>query len=439
MPESLKVLIVEDDPSVLLGCVQAFELEGMPVEGVPTAEVALARIEPGFAGVVISDIRLPGMDGMALLRTLKQRDASLPILLITGHGDISLAVQAMKDGAYDFIEKPFSPERLVEVTRRALEQRRLSLEVSQLRRQLHSKRSIETRLIGCSPAIERVRAMIADLADTSANVLIHGETGSGKELVARCLHEASTRANRPFVALNCGGLTESLFESEVFGHEAYAFTGAKKRRIGKIEYAEGGTLFFDEIESMPLPQQVKLLRVLQERTLERLGSNTPIPIDCRIVAATKSDLKQLGENGAFRSDLYYRLNVVSIELPPLRERREDIPLLFEYFLLQAQLRYDRTPPQLAPEEQALLLSHDWPGNVRELRNVAERFALGIKSPLLPEEPSSNVLSLAQRVEDFERVLIAEAMRRHDGNLSRASEALNMPKTTLFDKIKKYRL
>jgi len=439
MPEPLKVLIVEDDPSVLLGCVQAFELEGMPVEGVPTAEAALERIAPGFPGVVISDIRLPGMDGMALLKALKQRDLSLPVLLITGHGDISLAVQAMKDGAYDFIEKPFSPERLVEVTRRALEQRRLSLEVTQLRRQLHNKLSIETRLIGCSPAIERIRVMIADLADTSANVLIHGETGSGKELVARCLHEASKRANRPFVALNCGGLTESLFESEVFGHEAYAFTGAKKRRIGKIEYAEGGTLFFDEIESMPLPQQVKLLRVLQERTLERLGSNTPIPIDCRIVAATKSDLKQLGESGAFRSDLYYRLNVVSLELPPLRERREDIPLLFEYFLLQAQLRYDRTPPQLDPEDQALLLSHDWPGNVRELRNVAERFALGIKSPLLPEEPSSSVPSLAQRVEDFERVLIAEAMRRHEGNLSRASEALNMPKTTLFDKIKKYRL
>ena len=250
MPEPLKVLIVEDDPSVLLGCVQAFELEGMPVEGVPTAEAALERIAPGFPGVVISDIRLPGMDGMALLKALKQRDLSLPVLLITGHGDISLAVQAMKDGAYDFIEKPFSPERLVEVTRRALEQRRLSLEVTQLRRQLHNKLSIETRLIGCSPAIERIRVMIADLADTSANVLIHGETGSGKELVARCLHEASKRANRPFVALNCGGLTESLFESEVFGHEAYAFTGAKKRRIGKIEYAEGGTLFFDEIESM---------------------------------------------------------------------------------------------------------------------------------------------------------------------------------------------
>lgn len=439
MSEPMTILLVEDDPSVLLGCMQAFELENMPVEGVASAEAALTRVEPGFAGIVISDIRLPGSDGMALLRQLKQRDAALPVLLITGHGDIALAVEAMKAGAYDFIEKPFSPERLVEVARRALEQRRLSLEVSNLRRQLQTRFSLEARLIGRSPAIARVRELIADLADTSANVLIHGETGSGKELVARCLHEASTRNDRPFVALNCGGLTESLFESEVFGHEAYAFTGAKKRRIGKIEYADGGTLFFDEIESMPLPQQVKLLRVLQERTLERLGSNTPIPIDCRIVAATKADLKTLGDAGEFRSDLYYRLNVVSIELPPLRERREDIPLLFEHFLLQAAARYDRTPPTLSAEEQALLLGHDWPGNVRELRNVAERFALGIKNPLLPEATTTDTPSLAQSVEDFERVLIAEAMRRCEGNLSRASEALKMPKTTLFDKIRKYRL
>jgi DNA-binding NtrC family response regulator len=439
MSDGLTVLIVEDDPTVLLGCMQAFELEGIPVQGVGSAEAADEQVRPGFAGVVISDIRLPGRDGMALLKTLKQRDPTLPVILITGHGDVSLAVQAMKSGAYDFIEKPFSPERLVEVTQRALEQRRLALEVSSLRRRLESKFTLETMMIGRSSAIVRLRALIADLADTSANVLIHGETGSGKELVARCLHEASTRHKKPFVALNCGGMAETLFETEVFGHEAHAFTGAQKRRIGKIEYAAGGTLFFDEIESMPIGQQVKLLRVLQERTLERLGSNTPIEITCRIVAATKSDLKVMSDAGQFRSDLYYRLNVVSLELPPLRERREDIPLLFEHFLLQAAARYDRTPPTLGPEDQASLLGHDWPGNVRELRNVAERFALGIKSPLLPDAPGSGALTLAQSVDAFERVVIAEALRRHDGNLTRASEALKTPKTTLFDKIKKYQL
>jgi DNA-binding NtrC family response regulator len=437
--EPLSVLVIEDDPAVRLGCMQALELEGIPVSGVASAEEAQTLIHPGFAGIVVSDVRLPGSSGMELLRLLRKNDPALPVLLITGHGEVTMAVQAMKDGAYDFIEKPFSPERLIDAARRALEQRRLHLEVAELRARLQTRIALEARLIGRSPAIERLREMVADLADTSASILIHGETGTGKELVARCLHEASHRHGDPFVALNCGGLSESLFESEVFGHEAHAFTGANKRRIGKIEFANNGTLFFDEIESMPMPQQVKLLRVLQERTVERLGSNTPIPVNCRILAATKSDLKAMGDSGSFRSDLYYRLNVVTLELPPLRERREDIPLLFEHFLLQAAARYNRTAPVLEPDEQALLLRHDWPGNVRELRNVAERFALGIRQPLLPEVPASDTLSLARSVEDFERILIAEAMRRHDGNLSRASEALKIAKTTLFDKIRKYQL
>jgi DNA-binding NtrC family response regulator len=438
MSDGLSVLIVEDDPSVLLGCIQAFELEGIQAQGVASAEAALERILPDFAGVVVSDIRLPGIDGLALLNRLKQCDNSLPVILITGHGDVSLAVRAMQAGAYDFIEKPFSPQRLVDVTRHALEQRRLALEVNALRQQLHNKVTLESRLIGHSPAIAQVRKLIADLADTSANVLVHGETGTGKELVARCLHEASSRHAHPFVALNCGGLTESLFESELFGHEAHAFTGARQQRIGKIEFAAKGTLFFDEIESMPLPQQVKLLRVLQERTLERLGSNTPIAIDCRMIAATKSDLKLLSDAGDFRSDLYYRLNVVSLELPPLRERREDIPMLFEHFLLQAAARYDRVVPTLDTAEQSALLSHDWPGNVRELRNIAERYALGIRNPLA-QSSGESTLSLAQNVEAFERVVIADALRRNDGSLSRASVELKTAKTTLFDKIKKHRL
>jgi DNA-binding NtrC family response regulator len=438
MPDGLTVLIVEDDPNVRLGCEQALALEGFATRSVGSAEEARALIEPGFAGIVVSDIRLPGRDGMTLLKEVKALDAALPVILITGHGDVTLAVQAMKAGAYDFIEKPFSPERLVEVAARALEQRRLSLEVVDLRRQLESKNSLESLLIGRSSAIERLRSLIADLADTSASVLIHGETGTGKELVARCLHEVSSRKNHHFVALNCGGMAESLFESEIFGHEAHAFTGASKRRIGKIEYANGGTLLLDEIETMPLPLQIKLLRVLQERTLERLGSNTPIAVDCRVIAATKSDLKALSDEGRFRSDLYYRLNVVALELPALRERREDIPLLFEHFLLQASARFNRETPVLEPHEQAALLSHDWPGNVRELRNVAERFALGIRTPLAGGA-AGGPLPLADAVEAFERALIAEELRRQNGNLSRASEALKIAKTTLFDKVKKYGL
>jgi two-component system response regulator AauR len=440
MNEPLSVLIVEDDPHVLLGCQQALALEDIVSEGVGSAEEALQRIGTDFAGIVISDIRLPGIDGLQLLTRLKQRDPSLPVLLITGHGDIGMAVQAMRDGAYDFMEKPFSPERLVEACRRALEQRGLAREVSTLRRQLAGRQALEQRIIGHSPAMEKLRELIENVADTAANVLIEGETGTGKELIARCLHDFSRRQAKPFVALNCGGLPENLFESEIFGHEAHAFTGASKRRIGKIEHANGGTLFLDEVESMPLNLQIKLLRVLQEHSLERLGSNQSVAVDCRVIAATKADLEQQGKAGQFRSDLYYRLNVVTLALPPLRERREDIALLFEHFLQLAALRFDRAVPELDRQTRASLLAHDWPGNVRELRNVAERFALGL--PVFKHSgaaPDGHEPGFAEAVEAFERNLLSDALTRHAGNLSQASQALGLAKTTLFDKVKKYGL
>lgn len=440
MTSPLTVLIVEDDPHVLLGCQQALALEDIPCEGVGSAEQALERVGDDFAGIVISDIRLPGIDGLELLTRLKARDHSLPVVLITGHGDVSMAVNAMRDGAYDFMEKPFSPERLVDVARRALEQRGLSREVWSLRRQLAERDSLEGRIIGRSPAMQDLRALIANVADTSANVLIEGETGTGKELVARCLHDFSRRKSKPFVALNCGGLPENLFESEIFGHEANAFTGAGKRRIGKIEHAHQGTLFLDEVESMPINLQIKLLRVLQERTLERLGSNQSVEVDCRVIAATKSDLAAMGKSGQFRSDLYYRLNVVTLELPPLRERREDILQLFEHFLQQSSLRFDRELPALDPHTLSALMSHDWPGNVRELRNVAERYALGLPAfKKSSGESTAQALSFSEAVEAFERNLLGEALQRSGGNLSQASQELGMAKTTLFDKVKKYGL
>ena len=439
MNNELTVLIVEDDPHVLLGCQQALALDDVQSQGVSSAEQALALVGDNFPGIVISDIRLPGIDGLELLKRLKARDHSLPVVLITGHGDISMAVGAMRDGAYDFMEKPFSPERLVDAARRALEQRGLAREVWSLRRQLAERESLEGRIIGRSPAMQQLRELIANVADTSANVLIEGETGTGKELVARCLHDFSRRQPKQFVALNCGGLPENLFESEIFGHEANAFTGAGKRRIGKIEHADGGTLFLDEVESMPLNLQIKLLRVLQERTLERLGSNQSIDVDCRVIAATKSDLDQLSKASQFRSDLYYRLNVVTLELPPLRERREDILQLFEYFLQQSSLRFDRAPPELDNQTLSSLMSHDWPGNVRELRNVAERFALGLPAF---KKAGSNVaqgLGFSEAVEAFERNLLSDALQRSGGNLTQASQELGMAKTTLFDKVKKYGL
>jgi len=438
----LTVLIVEDDADVRLGCEQALRLEGIATHAVGSAEAALREVDAGYAGIVVSDIHLPGSDGMALLRQLIARDAALPVIMITGHGDITLAVQAMKQGAYDFLEKPFSPERLVATCRRALEKRRLALEVADLRARLAGRETLAARLIGHSPAIERLRQMITSLGDTAANVLIHGETGTGKELVARCLHESSARRARHFVPINCGGLPEQLFESEIFGHEAGAFTGAAKRRIGKIEHAEGGTLFLDEIESMPMQMQIKLLRVLQERVVERLGSNQPVQVNTRVVAATKADLRALADAGQFRADLYYRLNVVTLELPPLRERREDIPLLFEHFVAQAALRFERDAVPATPAELAALVAYPWPGNVRELRNLAERHVLGLgcrPGEAAHDSAPPAALPLAQAVEQFERALIADALRRNDGNLTRAGETLGIAKTTLFDKVRKYGL
>ncbi|HVI51969.1 MAG TPA: sigma-54 dependent transcriptional regulator [Candidatus Sulfotelmatobacter sp.] len=441
MPESLKVLIVEDDPDVLLGCIQALQLEGIAAEGAGSAEAARKQLSADFPGVVVSDIRLPKSDGMTLLRDILAVDADLPVVLITGHGDVSLAVQAMKDGAHDFLEKPFPPDYLVEVVRRALEKRRLTLEVRELRARLGSRQAIEARIIGQSQVIETVRRMVTDLGASAADVLIHGETGTGKELVARCLHEASPRRKGNFVAINCGGLPETLFESEIFGHEAGAFTGAGKRRVGKIEYANGGTLFLDEIEAMPLAMQIKLLRVLQERSIERLGSNSAVPVDCRVVAATKVDLLELAAEGKFRADLYYRLSVVTLPLPPLRDRREDVPLLFEHFALQAAARHERPAPAPDAERMRRMMAYDWPGNVRELRNVSDRCVLGIERgfPPFAEPRSAEHLPLAQAVESFERSLIADALRRNGGSLARTAEDLRTPKTTLHDKLKKFGL
>lgn len=441
MTETLQVLLVEDDPDVRLGCEQALQLEDIAASGLDSAEKALGCITRDFPGVVVSDIRLPGMDGMALLKELRSIDPDLPVVLITGHGDVSLAVQAMKDGAHDFIEKPFSPEYLVAVVRRALDKRRLTLEVRQLRARLNNRDQLEAKLLGDSPAMTRVRQLVTDLGNSAADILIQGETGTGKELVARCLHEAGPSRTGHFVAINCGGLPETLFESEIFGHEAGAYTGAGKRRVGKIEYASGGTLLLDEIESMPLNMQIKLLRVLQERSLERLGSNTLVPVNCRVIAATKVDLKALSDQGRFRADLYFRLNVATLHLPPLRERREDIPLMFEHFLLQAAGRHQRQVPVTEPPRQGQLMAYDWPGNVRELRNVADRSVLGIELgfPPFASEASATPRPLADTVEAFESALIAQALKRNAGSLARTAEALGMAKTTLHDKIRKYRL
>ena len=433
----LEVLFVEDDPAVRLGSTQALQLAGLRVTGFGSAEQVLPRVVPGFAGVLVTDVRLPGMDGLALLSRALQIDPTLPVILVTGHGDISMAVQAMRLGAYDFLEKPFSPDQLTEVVQRALEKRALSLEVDQLRRKLAGYESIEARLIGRSSAMQRLRRLVLDVASSDADVLILGETGTGKELVARCLHDCGRRREGNFAAINCGGMPEALFESEMFGHEAGAFTGAARRRIGKIEHARGGTLFLDEIETMPMNLQVKMLRALQERQFERLGSNELRPMDSRVVAATKADLLQAAQAQKFRDDLYYRLSVVVLHLPPLRERREDIPLLFTHFAMQAALRHGREQPAVAPRHLQALMAHAWPGNVRELRNIADRFVLGLWDGeegfrSLAQEPRS----LDEQMAQFERYLIREALEACNGSAAAAAERLGVPRKTLYDKMRR---
>ena len=439
MKPKVSVLLVEDDPNVRLGCEQAMQLAGIEVVAVASAEEAQRLVKADYPGIVVTDIRLPGMDGMALLRWVNQLDPNLPVIIITGHGDVTLAVEAMRSGAYDFMQKPFSTSDLVDVVRRALDKRQLVLEVEALRRRLDHRDDLEARLIGRSPQMAKVRQLILDVANAAVDVLIFGETGTGKEMVARCLHDLSGAKQENYVALNCGGMADSLLDSELFGHESGAFTGAQKRRIGKVEYASGGTLFLDEVESMPMPMQIKLLRVLQERVIERLGSNQLIPVCCRVIAASKEDLKLLSDQGRFRADLYYRLNVVRIELPSLRERREDIPALYDEFLLQAAKRYNRPPPVLTSEHLRRLMALDWPGNIRELRNAADCHALGIGRDAVALGGSSEPRSLTEAVETYERLLIADEFARQSGNVARTSEVLKVARTTLHDKLKKYGL
>lgn len=429
------VLVIEDDEDVRVGCLQALTLEGLKARGFESVEDLPREMMRDFGGVVVSDIRLPGMDGMSFLVKLMENDPDLPVIMITGHGDVATAVQAMRDGAYDFIQKPFASQQLVSVVQRALEKRHLAMEVRRLRRQLAAISDIEGRIVGRSAAIVELRDLVQDVAALPTDVMILGETGTGKELIAKCLHDLSGRSG-PFVALNCGGLPETLFESEIFGHEAGAFSGAAKQRIGKIEYANGGTLFLDEIESMPMAMQVKFLRVLQERVVERLGSNKVIPVDFRVIAATKADLLQLSDEGKFRSDLHFRLNVITVDLPPLRNRREDIPMLFDYFVHQAALRLNRQPPLIKDQVVRELMAHQWPGNVRELRNQAERFVLGLKTAP-GHDMASGPVPLGAAVESFERGLIMEELKRNNGNISKTAETMLIAKTTLFDKIKKY--
>ncbi len=439
-----KVILVDDEPMICLAAEQALTLAGFEVHCFSSAdELCKETLKQDWPGIIISDVKMPGMDGVELLSHLQKQDKDLPVILITGHGDIELAVSCIQQGAYDFLEKPFASEQLVDVVRRAMDKRNLVLDNRALRIQLLEKDS-DCLLIGESAAMQGLKSSLQTIAETNADVLIYGETGTGKDLVARCIHALSNQRSGHFVAINCGAMPEAIFENELYGHVRGAFTGANKNRVGKFEYANHGTFLLDEIESMPIDLQVKLLRVIQERTVEKLGSNKSIALDIRIIATTKDDLLQASVRGTFREDLYYRLNVVTLQLPTLHERSEDIPELFRHFYINATTRLKREPETLSEAFLKGLKLYHWPGNVRELRNHAERIAMGFSSEpwdagLLSPVTQNEDKRLLSHLDKYEKYLLIQELTRQGGNITQTYTTLGISRKTLYDKMQKYQL
>jgi two-component system C4-dicarboxylate transport response regulator DctD len=438
IPAAIEVAFVDDDPDLRDANAQALRLAGFTAVPLGCAQAALDRMSLDYAGVVVTDVRMPVMDGIELFRRLRALDPDIPVIVISGHADIAMAVEAMSEGAYDFIAKPYSTDRLVETLRRAIEKRALVLENRKLRA-LAAAPDEETALLGEAPTIVRLRQTIRDLADIDVDVLVLGETGTGKEVVANLLHRLGRRRSKPFVALNCGALPDSVIESELFGYEVGAFTGAQKKRIGRIEHSSGGTLFLDELDSMPLSAQVKLLRVLETREIAPLGSNELRRVDLRVVAATKLDLGDPAQRGAFRADLYHRLNVVTLRIPPLRERRRDVPLLFAQFLARAAQKFGREVPVLDRSVERHLVENGWTGNVRELVHFAERVALGVAGdvPMAQVRDDLAAASLPERLNAIEANLIREALEVSRGDVRATLEALGIPRKTFYDKLARH--
>jgi len=427
----LQILLVDDDDGLRTALVQTFELAGLEVEAHADPRTALTRLSADFPGILVTDIRMPGMTGTELFHRAAAIDSEIPVLLMTGHGDVAMAVAMLKDGAFDFIAKPFAPEQLVASANRALELRRLVLENRRLR-QLAEDADHASPLIGQSPAIERLRATIRQVAPAEVDVLVEGETGTGKELVARLLHRASARRARPFVAIDCAALPDAVAEEELFGLGPSA---GRRGQEGRIIAADRGTLFLDEIDSMSPALQGKLLRVVEEREV-RGGGEGPRVVDLRIVAAAKTDLAEAVAAGRFRADLLYRLDAVRLRVPPLRERRGDVPLLFAAFLREAAERFGRPVPSIDAGISARLDTHDWPGNVRELRNYAQRVTLGLadQAATAPEmEP------LPLRVERFEGDVIRTVLEEVQGDVRSALERLGIPRKTFYDKVARHGL
>jgi two-component system nitrogen regulation response regulator GlnG len=464
-----RILVVDDEESVRWALNKALERAAYRVTLAADGPGGQAAADEPDVDLVLLDVRLPGRDGLEVLRRIRQRRPDLPVIMMTAYGTLQVAVEAMKQGAYDYIGKPFDMDEVLLVVERALEAQALAREVSQLRRTVEERVDLGG-IVGGSPAMQQIYKAVGKVAGTELTVLLRGESGTGKELVARAVHENSRRKGRPFVPVNCAAIPRELLESELFGHERGAFTGAVSARRGRFEQAEGGTVFLDEIGDMDLSLQTKLLRVLQERRIERLGGEGSIPVDVRIVAATNQDLEAAVARRAFREDLFYRLNVVTIHLPPLRDRREDIPALVTHFLAAFDREQKVAPRIFSPEAMESMQTYDWPGNVRELENVVKRSAALSTTPLIMRDQLPDAIRSAAGAsraalpsEDFpvewlqaemtrlsgkmdgrlhghfvarlERPLLELVLRQTGGNQVKAAELLGINRNTLRKRIK----
>jgi len=442
--QDVSILVVDDEFSVRDSLYNWFKTEGYGADTAENGMEALRKLQEKPSDIVLLDIKMPGMDGMELQKHIKKIDSTIILIIITAYATVDTAVEAMKEGAYDYLSKPIDPDKLSILIRNAVNQRRLMAENLQLRQKVEEL-SLQDEIVGESPQIKKILEMIDTVAKTDATVMIRGESGTGKELVAQAIHSKSNRRYFPIISINCGAFPEGLLESELFGHEKGAFTGAQYKRKGKLEMANGGTIFFDEIGNITMKMQMDLLRVIENKQFTPLGSNKVVNVDFRVIAATNSDLEKKVAEKEFREDLYYRLNVFSIQVPSLRERPADIALIARYFLEKYARSMNKAVTDISPEAMKILTQYNWPGNIRELRNTIERalVVVGKKNRIEPDDLNLLFLSKANpagdSLEDIEKAHIQRILEQSDWNVSRSAETLKIDRVTLYNKIKKYGL
>ncbi len=443
-PKDIAILVVDDEPSVRNSLCDWFKLDGYRTDAAEDANSALKKIQETRWDIILLDIKMPGMDGITLQKRIKEIDKNIVTIIITAYASVDTAIQGLKEGAFDYVTKPVDPDDLSRLIKNAIEQRRLVTENIRLRQKIDELSTLDD-LVGESRAIKKVMEMVSMVAETDSTVMIRGESGTGKELIARAIHSHSNRRYFPIVTINCGAYPEGLLESELFGHEKGAFTGAMYKRKGKLEMANKGTLFLDEIGNISMKMQMDLLRVIENKQFTRLGSDKSVDIDFRVISATNRDLEQAVKEEIFREDLYYRLNVFSIVLPPLRERKSDIPLLTRYFVNQYAQSMNKNVTALSPAALEMLTKYHWPGNIRELRNVIERAMVNVKKDRIEVDNLLFALEPQEKgpqgdtLEEIEKAHVRKILEENGWNITRSASILKIDRVTLYNKIEKYKL